>query len=74
MLDNWDHKLDINEFESKLSSKELNWIDKFGGMYEKPAHYYKLASTNLTFGTSVWRSSGRRSGVAVRAVDCWQTT
>ena len=49
MLDNWDQKLDINEFERKLSSKELNWIDKFGGMYEKPAHYYKLASTNLTF-------------------------
>ena len=24
------------------------------------------------FGTSVRRSSGRRSGVAVRAVDCWQ--
>ena len=23
-------------------------------------------------GTSVRRSSGRRSGVAVRAVDCWQ--
>ena len=25
-----------------------------------------------TIGTSVRRSSGRRSGVAVRAVDCWQ--
>ena len=25
-----------------------------------------------TLGTSVWRSSGRCSGVAVRAVDCWQ--
>ena len=24
------------------------------------------------FGTRVRRSSGRRSGVAVRAVDCWQ--
>ena len=23
-------------------------------------------------GTSVWRSSGRRSGVAIQAVDCWQ--
>ena len=26
----------------------------------------------FSFGTSVRRSSGRRSGVAVRAVDCWQ--
>ena len=26
----------------------------------------------INFGTSVRRSSGRRSGVAVRAVDCWQ--
>ena len=27
---------------------------------------------DLFIGTSVRRSSGRRSGVAVRAVDCWQ--
>ena len=26
----------------------------------------------LLIGTSVRRSGGRRSGVAVRAVDCWQ--
>ena len=26
----------------------------------------------MNIGTSVRRSSGRRSGVAVRAVDCWQ--
>ena len=27
---------------------------------------------SFLFGTSVRRYSGRRSGVAVRAVDCWQ--
>ena len=31
-----------------------------------------LTCSTLFFGTSVRRSSGRRSGVAVRAVDCWQ--
>ena len=33
-----------------------------------------VARTNVTtiIGTSVRRSSGRRSGVAVRAVECWQ--
>ena len=30
------------------------------------------SKNTILIGTSVWRSSGRRSGVAVRAVDCWQ--
>ena len=31
-----------------------------------------IVEQSFYFGTSVRRSSGRRSGVAVRAVDCWQ--
>ena len=34
--------------------------------------HLQLDGVGVDFGTSVRRSSGRRSGVAVRAVDCWQ--
>ena len=33
---------------------------------------YRILLEAITVGTSVRRSRGRRSGVAVRAVDCWQ--
>ena len=34
--------------------------------------FENIGQNEKHFGTSVRRSSGRRSGVAVRAVDCWQ--
>ena len=38
----------------------------------RSGHYFHPFFSTVFFGTSVRRSSGRRSGVAIRAVDCWQ--
>ena len=34
--------------------------------------FFFNAAQSLDFGTSERRSSGRRSGIVIRAVDCWQ--
>ena len=48
----------------------IYWSVLVGGETDLKQIY--TPTTLLPIGTSVWRSSGRRSGIVVRAVDCWQ--
>ena len=59
--------------------KKLNWHER--SAVKRSAFGQSTAGNDVVativislffFGTSVRRSSGPRSGVAVRAVDCWQ--
>ena len=52
----------------------ISWLSSFVFFYLIHVTLYFLSdiSYHIPIGTSVRRSSGRRSGVAVRAVDCWQ--
>ena len=69
-------KIEVKHEKAKFYKTKIQDLKQ-----KKPGQWYswlKRVSTNdqtrdqMNIGTSVRRSSGRRSGVAVRAVDCWQ--
>ena len=57
---------------SKLATNKLISWQCWKGVKFKKDWILLEYTTVLNIGTSVWRSSGRCSGVVVWAVDCWQ--
>ena len=49
-------------------------LDKFRQRFRDSALPYTAVTVIFLIGTSVRRSSGRRSGGVLQVVDCWQTT
>ena len=64
----------LTEIDRAKITKIINSRIRLRGFSAKEIAFQRDQNSNKAkpIGTSVRRSSGRRSGVAVRAVDCWQ--
>ena len=67
-------KFTLQNWDCSKSPQKADFMNAFPKFLFVSISYHFLLGTSWStpIGTSVRRSSGRSSGVAVRAVDCWQ--